>query len=45
LTTEAKVPGIDEKTFQEKAQAAKKGCPVSKALSDSIEIRLTARRV
>ena len=27
------VPNIDEATFQEKAQAAKQGCPVSQALS------------
>lgn len=33
LLTEAKVPGIDEKTFKEKAEAAKDGCPVSKALA------------
>jgi len=43
LETDATVPGIDENTFQQKAQDAKKGCPVSKALSDSIEIHLTAR--
>ena len=33
LDTSAKVPGIDDKTFQEKAMAAKVGCPVSKALT------------
>lgn len=33
LTSEATVPGIDDDTFQEHAQAAKEGCPVSKALS------------
>ena len=43
LETDAAVPGIDENTFQQKAQDAKNGCPVSKALSDSIEINLTAR--
>ncbi len=42
LETEAKVPGIDEKTFQEQAEAAKKGCPVSQALSGT-EIKLKAR--
>jgi lipoyl-dependent peroxiredoxin len=41
LETEGKVPGIDEKTFQEKAEAAKKGCPVSVALACT-EIRLKA---
>jgi lipoyl-dependent peroxiredoxin len=44
LETQGKVPGIDEKTFQEKAEAAKKGCPVSVALSD-VEIRLKASLV
>ena len=32
LATEAEVPGIDAATFQAQAEAAKKGCPVSKAL-------------
>jgi len=42
LETEGRVPGIDEKTFTEKAEAAKKGCPVSMALT-GVEIRLRAR--
>lgn len=42
LETEGKVPGIDEKTFNEKAEAAKKGCPVSVALAGT-EIKLHAR--
>lgn len=42
LDTQAEVPGLDEKTFQEQAQAAKKNCPVSKALA-SVEIRLNAQ--
>jgi osmotically inducible protein OsmC len=42
LDTEGVVPGIDEKTFLEKAEAAKKGCPVSMALT-GVEIRLRAR--
>lgn len=33
LTAEATVPGLDDETFQEHAQAAKEGCPVSKALA------------
>lgn len=33
LTTEADVPGIDESTFQETAEGAKKNCPVSRALA------------
>ena len=41
LTTEGDVPGIDEATFLEYAQAAKTGCPVSQALA-SVEITLHA---
>ena len=41
LTTEAQVPGIDNKAFQELAEGAKKGCPVSKALAGA-QISLTA---
>jgi lipoyl-dependent peroxiredoxin len=41
LDTEGTVPGIDEKTFVEKAELAKKGCPVSMALTGA-EIRLKA---
>jgi osmotically inducible protein OsmC len=33
LTTEAEIPGIDNSKFQELADGAKKGCPVSKALA------------
>jgi osmotically inducible protein OsmC len=33
LNTEAEVPGIDENTFRQQAEAAKAGCPVSKALA------------
>jgi osmotically inducible protein OsmC len=42
LDTDADVPGIDEATFQQHAQAAKTGCPISKALA-AVEIRLNAR--
>ncbi len=44
LNTEADVPGIDDAAFQAAAEAAKKNCPVSKALAGP-EIRLTARLV
>ena len=33
LTLKAKIPGTDQKTFEELANKAKAGCPVSKALS------------
>ncbi len=42
LSTVGEVPGIDEKTFIEFAEQAKKGCPVSQALA-AVEISLTAR--
>jgi osmotically inducible protein OsmC len=42
LETEADVPGMDEAKFQEVAEGAKKGCPVSKALSGGPEITLNA---
>ena len=44
LRTDAQVPGIDAKTFQEHAEKAKKGCPVSQALA-ATDIQLEARLV
>jgi len=44
LVMEAQVPGIDNATFQTNAEAAKKGCPVSKALA-ATEITLSAKLV
>ena len=41
LETEAVVPGLDDAEFQAHAEAAKKGCPVSKVLS-AAEISLQA---
>src|SRR5712691_4168461 len=41
LDTEGEVPGIDEKTFLEQAETAKKNCPVSRALAGT-EIKLSA---
>jgi osmotically inducible protein OsmC len=45
LDTRADVPGVDEATFLEKAEAAKAGCPVSNALAGVPEIRLAAKLV
>jgi osmotically inducible protein OsmC len=42
LETVGVVPGLTEAAFLEQAEAAKKGCPVSKALAGP-EIRLSAR--
>ncbi|MBI1882263.1 MAG: OsmC family protein [Chloroflexi bacterium] len=44
LDTEAEVPGLDEATFMEHAEASKKGCPVSKALAGP-EIVLKAKLI
>lgn len=38
LDMSAKIPGIDDSRFQELAQAAKAGCPVSKVLSADISL-------
>jgi len=42
LTLEAHVPGVDPTAFAEIAEAAKKGCPISKALA-ATPITLSAR--
>ncbi len=42
LTMRARIPGIEEFIFQEIAQAAKRDCPLSKALASVAEIRLDA---
>ena len=44
LECEAEVPKIDEAAFQAQANAAKEGCPVSKALK-AVEITLRARKL
>jgi lipoyl-dependent peroxiredoxin len=41
LVTEAEVPGIDAEGFAVEAEAARKGCPVSKALAGT-DISLSA---
>jgi len=45
LTCQAQVPNIDAQKFQEQAQAAKKGCPISKALAAVPVIELHATLV
>jgi osmotically inducible protein OsmC len=42
LVTEAEVPGVTDDEFQKIAEAAKQGCPVSKALAGGPEITLDA---
>ena len=43
LQTRVTAPGADESTFQEAAEAAKKGCPVSQALAAVETIELDAQ--
>lgn len=43
LRTRVSAPGVDESTFQEAAEAAKKGCPVSQALAAVESIELEAQ--
>jgi osmotically inducible protein OsmC len=42
ITLRARVPGIDRATFEEQAQKAKGGCPISRAIGESVEITLDA---
>jgi lipoyl-dependent peroxiredoxin len=42
LTTRATVPGVDAAKFQELANAAAEGCPVSQALKGNLKIQLDA---
>jgi osmotically inducible protein OsmC len=42
LVTVGRVPGVDAAKFQDYAQVAKAGCPVSRALAGVPEITLTA---
>lgn len=44
LSLEGKVPGVDEAKFLELAEGAKKGCPISRALS-AVPITLDAKLV
>src|SRR5258707_4352501 len=43
LETEGDVPGIDERQFQAYAEAAKRDCPVSRALAGIPEFTVTAK--
>ena len=43
LVVRGSVPGLDEAAFLEQAEAARDGCPVSKALAGVPEIALDAR--
>ena len=43
LEVEGVVPGLDEQGFQEAAEQAKDGCPVSGALKGNVALSVTAR--
>ena len=43
LDVTGQVPGIDEAAFEEAAEEAKKGCPVSGALAGNVEITVRPR--
>lgn len=45
LDTEAEVPGIDNAKFQEAAETARTGCPVSRALGAVETIQVNAKLV
>src|SRR5687767_14273821 len=42
LTVRGKVPGIDAAQFKEVAEAAKNGCPISRALQGNVELSVDA---
>lgn len=43
LTLVAEVPGVDQATFDKLAEAAEKGCPVSKLLNAEITLTKTLK--
>ncbi|HEY3193642.1 MAG TPA: OsmC family peroxiredoxin [Candidatus Dormibacteraeota bacterium] len=42
LTVRGRVPGITKDEFAKQAEAAKEGCPVSKALHGNVDLKLDA---
>ena len=43
LTVRGRISGIEDTEFQKLAEEAKEGCPVSKALSGNVDLKLDAR--
>ena len=43
LEVHGRVPGIDQAQFEEAARAGEKGCPISNAIRNNVEIKLTAK--
>ena len=42
LTVHGRVPGADQEAFQQAAEAAKDGCPISRALKGNVELSVEA---
>jgi osmotically inducible protein OsmC len=42
ITVRGRVPGVDEATFQQQVEAAKDGCPISRALTGNVEMTVSA---
>ena len=43
LTLTAEVPGLDQETFDRLAEAAEKGCPVSRVLNAEVTLTKTLK--
>lgn len=44
VTVQGVVPGLDHAGFEQAAQTAEQGCPVSNAIRGNVDIRLTAQK-
>jgi len=42
LTVRGRVPGVDQQTFQQVAEVARDGCPISRALKGNVELSVEA---
>jgi osmotically inducible protein OsmC len=42
LTVRGRVPGMDAETFRQAAEAARDGCPISRALAGNVELSVEA---
>ncbi len=42
ITVRGRVPGVDEQTFRQQVEAAKDGCPISRALKGNVEMSVDA---
>jgi osmotically inducible protein OsmC len=44
LSVQGVVPGVDESGFEQAAQKAEQGCPISNAIRGNVDIRITAEK-